>query len=80
MYIHDLPEQFPPPLEINNSSRQVRCEPRHCLAKLLQPFSTCVFLREQSENVCEDILQLGQGVNAVEIDLMEPLDPEKTPR
>lgn len=39
-----------------------------------------VFLWVQSENVCEDILQLGQGVNAVEIDLMEPLDPGKTPR
>lgn len=35
---------------------------------------------EQSENVREDILKLGHGVSAVEIDLMEPIDPEKTPR
>lgn len=35
---------------------------------------------EQTENVCEDILKVGQGVSAVEIDLMEPIDPEKAPR
>lgn len=34
----------------------------------------------QSENVREDILQLGSGAHAVEIDLMEPLDPEGRPR
>lgn len=34
----------------------------------------------ESENVREDILQLGSGPNAVEIDLMEPLDPEARPR
>lgn len=34
----------------------------------------------ESENVREDILQLGTGPNAVEIDLMEPLDPEARPR
>ena len=28
----------------------------------------------------EDILVLGSGTNAVEIDLMQPLDPEKTPK
>lgn len=39
-----------------------------------------VSLCEQSENVCEDILKLGHGVSAVEIDLMEPIDPQKTPR
>lgn len=33
-----------------------------------------------NENVREDILQLGSGANAVEIDLMEPLDPEARPR
>jgi len=33
-----------------------------------------------SENVREDILQLGSGPHAVEIDLMEPLDPEARPR
>ena len=31
------------------------------------------------ENVDEDILTLGEGRAAVEIDLMQPLDPEKKP-
>jgi lactoylglutathione lyase len=34
----------------------------------------------ESENVREDILQLGSGPQAVEIDLMEPLDLEARPR
>ena len=34
----------------------------------------------ESENVREDILQLGSGPHAVEIDLMEPLDPESRPK
>ena len=34
----------------------------------------------ESENVREDILALGEGAQAVEIDLMEPLDPEGRPR
>lgn len=34
----------------------------------------------ESENVREDILQLGTGAHAVEIDLMEPLDPESRPK
>ncbi len=33
-----------------------------------------------SENVVEDILTLGHGPHAVEIDLMQPLDPEARPR
>jgi len=33
-----------------------------------------------SENVREDILRLGAGAHAVEIDLMEPLDPDARPR
>ena len=33
-----------------------------------------------SENVREDILTLGDGVHAVEVDLMEPLDPDARPR
>ena len=33
-----------------------------------------------SENVREDILTLGNGPHAVEVDLMEPLDPEARPR
>ena len=34
----------------------------------------------ESENVDEDILQLGSGPHAVEIDLMQPLDPEVSPK
>ena len=33
----------------------------------------------ESENVDEDILRLGDGPYAVEIDLMQPLDPDKKP-
>ncbi|MFN0004891.1 MAG: VOC family protein [Burkholderiaceae bacterium] len=32
------------------------------------------------ENVLEDICQLGFGVALVEVDLMQPLDPEKKPQ
>ncbi|CAM9413884.1 unnamed protein product [Ascophyllum nodosum] len=34
----------------------------------------------QTENVCEDILKIGHGPSAVEVDLMEPLDPDKSPK
>ncbi len=34
----------------------------------------------ESENVDEDILRLGSGPHAVEIDLMQPLDPDVSPR
>ncbi|MGB3734627.1 MAG: VOC family protein [Ilumatobacter sp.] len=34
----------------------------------------------ESENVDEDILRLGTGVHAVEIDLMQPLDPDVSPK
>lgn len=33
----------------------------------------------ERENVMEDICELGQGVHAVEFDLMQPLDPDKKP-
>lgn len=33
----------------------------------------------ERENVDEDICALGQGATAVEVDLMQPLDPEKKP-
>jgi lactoylglutathione lyase len=36
--------------------------------------------RSESENVDEDIAQAGSGPLAVEVDLMQPLDPEKRPR
>ena len=34
----------------------------------------------ESENVSEDILLLGEGPHAVEVDLMQPLDPESRPK
>jgi lactoylglutathione lyase len=34
----------------------------------------------ETENVDEDILRLGDGPYAVEIDLMQPLDPERSPK
>lgn len=36
--------------------------------------------RSERENVDEDVLRAGAGPLAVEIDLMQPLDPEKRPR
>jgi len=36
--------------------------------------------RSERENVDEDILRLGQGPYAVEVDLMQPIDPEGRPR
>ena len=36
--------------------------------------------RSERENVDEDIVQIGNGPLAVEIDLMEPIYPEKSPR
>lgn len=35
--------------------------------------------QSERENVDEDILTLGEGTAAVEIDLMQPLDPDKKP-
>ncbi|MBN2764608.1 MAG: VOC family protein, partial [Bacteroidales bacterium] len=34
----------------------------------------------ERENVDEDILRLGKGLHAVEVDIMQPFDPEKSPR
>lgn len=34
----------------------------------------------EPENVDEDILRLGDGPHAVEVDLMQPLDPERSPK
>ena len=36
--------------------------------------------KSEKENVDEDILSLGQGQQRVEIDLMQPIDPEKSPK
>ena len=35
--------------------------------------------RSERENVDEDILTIGQGIHRVEIDLMQPLDPDRKP-
>lgn len=35
--------------------------------------------KSESENVDEDILRMGKGVNAVEVDIMQPIDIEKKP-
>ena len=36
--------------------------------------------QSEKENVDEDILKMGKGVHAVEVDIMQPLDVEKKPR
>lgn len=36
--------------------------------------------RSEKENVDEDILEVGEGHARVEIDLMQPLDPERSPK
>eukprot|EP00742_Colponemidia_sp_Colp-10_P003795 GILJ01004042.1.p1 GENE.GILJ01004042.1~~GILJ01004042.1.p1 ORF type:complete len:183 (-),score=24.38 GILJ01004042.1:214-762(-) len=36
--------------------------------------------KSEKENVDEDILQLGKGAFAVEVDLMTPIDAEKSPK
>ncbi|NBC83896.1 MAG: VOC family protein [Bacteroidetes bacterium] len=36
--------------------------------------------KSEKENVDEDILEIGHGATAVEIDIMQPLDAEKKPR
>ena len=35
--------------------------------------------RSERENVDEDIVKLGKGITAVDVDLMVPIDPEKKP-
>jgi lactoylglutathione lyase len=34
----------------------------------------------ERENVDEDVMRIGTGVHSVEVDLMAPLDPEKSPK
>ena len=36
--------------------------------------------RSEKENVDEDIAFLGQGAHRVEVDLMQPMDPERSPK
>jgi lactoylglutathione lyase len=43
----------------------------------LEPFGT---FRSESENVDEELVRLGAGEHAVELDLMQPIDPARSPR
>lgn len=43
----------------------------------LEPAGT---YRSEAENVDEDIVLVGSGDSAVELDLMQPIDPERSPR
>lgn len=36
--------------------------------------------KSEKENVDEDILEIGHGVHAVEVDIMQPIDPAKKPK
>ncbi len=36
--------------------------------------------RSESENVDEDIIECGRGVHRVEVDLMQPIDPDGRPK
>lgn len=36
--------------------------------------------KSERENVDEDILRIGSGPHAVEVDIMQPLDPDKKPK
>ncbi|MFW2380153.1 MAG: VOC family protein [Acidimicrobiales bacterium] len=36
--------------------------------------------QSEAENVDEDVLSLGSGAHAVEVDLMQPIDAERSPR
>ncbi len=36
--------------------------------------------KSEKENVDEDILRIGQGPYAVEVDIMQPIDPNKSPK
>ena len=56
-----------------------KSELRRLWVDLLGLVSTGEF-RSESENVDEDILELGSGPTAVEVDLMQPIDPDKRPR
>lgn len=55
------------------------CSPRALAAGLLGVPKIGTFTSER-ENVSEDILRLGAGPLSVELDLMEPLDPLKSPK
>jgi lactoylglutathione lyase len=42
--------------------------------------STVRSFKSERENVDEDVLSMGKGPAAVEVDIMQPIDPEKKPK
>ena len=52
---------------------------RHLWGQLLGVEASSHYTSE-AENVAEDILELGRGPATVEVDLMQPIDPEARPR
>lgn len=52
---------------------------RHLWVDLLG-FTPAGDYRSESENVDEDIIEVGHGAHRVEVDLMQPIDPEARPR
>ncbi|MCG8696715.1 MAG: VOC family protein, partial [Bacteroidales bacterium] len=42
--------------------------------------STVKTFKSERENVDEDVLKIGEGPHAVEVDIMQPLDFDKKPR
>jgi lactoylglutathione lyase len=55
-------------------------EPLHALWKGIFGLKAESSVRIESENVEEDIVQVGPAPFAVEVDLMTPIDPEKSPK
>jgi len=56
-----------------------RAQLRHLWVDLLG-FTPHSMFRSETENVDEEILKLGTDEHALEVDLMQPLDPKKKPR
>lgn len=61
----------------------IGAEKKSDLAKLWIDLLGCKVestFKSEKENVDEDILRLGAGPHAVEVDLMQPIDPSKSPK
>ena len=74
----------PPPLQVEAHADHA-CIPAETqpLARLWRDFFGLKQIgshTSEKENVDEDIYQMGSGVSAVEVDLMQPIDPERAPR
>ena len=59
-----------------NGTLQDQLEVAHFLAEA----QTWIAYKSEKENVDEDIYRIGNGVFAVEVDLMMPIDPNKSPK